>query len=63
MKRIVFICAVAALAFSCSKGQLNTPRMVEWAFETDYTKASIDDSGAFQWLDPSALPQDDVPKT
>lgn len=49
MKRIVFICAVAALAFSCSKGQLNTPRMVEWAFETDYTKASIDDSGAFQW--------------
>lgn len=50
MKRIVIICAVAALAFSCSKGQLNTPHMVEWAFETDYTKASIDDSGVFSWV-------------
>ena len=49
MKRIVIICAIAALAFSCSKVQQSAPCMREWAFETEYTKASIDDSGVFSW--------------
>ncbi|MBR6346198.1 MAG: fimbrillin family protein [Bacteroidales bacterium] len=49
MKRIVIICAVTALAISCSKSQQGAPLMREWAFETEYTKASIDDSGVFSW--------------
>lgn len=49
MKKVVIICAIAALAFSCSKSQETAPELVEWAFETDYTKASIDGSGVFSW--------------
>lgn len=48
MKRIVFLIALF-LAASCNREQLAQPQFVEWAFDTQYSKASLSESGVFSW--------------
>lgn len=38
-----------ALAAACTQERLTEPRLVEWAFDTEYTKAVISLDGNFSW--------------
>lgn len=49
MKRILLLSVVFVLAAACSRERLAEPRMVEWTFDTEYTKAVISDGGDFSW--------------
>lgn len=48
MKKVVLLMAVL-WAVACSREPMTESHLVEWAFDTEYTKASIADGGAFSW--------------
>lgn len=48
MRKVVLFMAII-LATACSREQITESRLVQWVFDTEYTKASLGEGGVFSW--------------